>query len=61
MDLQDAIGNLRYYAGWADKWHGQTIEVDISNALPWLQLTSDVLRPSHKSSHIPATSLSELL
>ncbi|GJE94933.1 aldehyde dehydrogenase family protein [Phanerochaete sordida] len=26
MDVQDAINNLRYYAGWADKTHGQTIE-----------------------------------
>ncbi|EKM54312.1 uncharacterized protein PHACADRAFT_196743 [Phanerochaete carnosa HHB-10118-sp] len=26
QDVQDAIDNLRYFAGWADKNHGQTIE-----------------------------------
>lgn len=28
FDIGDSIGCLRYYAGWADKIHGQTIEVD---------------------------------
>ena len=32
MDLADAIGNLRYYAGWADKNYGQTIEVRVQCA-----------------------------
>ena len=32
MDIQDAIGNLRYYAGWADKNYGQTIEVRVQCA-----------------------------
>ena len=27
MDVGGSIGILRYYAGWADKVHGQTIEV----------------------------------
>lgn len=26
-DIQAIIDNLRYFAGWADKNHGQTIEV----------------------------------
>lgn len=26
MDLQGAIDYIRYYAGWADKIHGKTIE-----------------------------------
>ncbi|EKM54309.1 uncharacterized protein PHACADRAFT_258089 [Phanerochaete carnosa HHB-10118-sp] len=26
LDVTDAVGNLRYYAGWADKNHGKTIE-----------------------------------
>ena len=27
MDVVTAIQNFRYFAGWADKNHGQTIEV----------------------------------
>ena len=27
VDVPSAIGTLRYYAGWADKNHGQTLEV----------------------------------
>lgn len=28
LDIKDSIGHLRYYAGWADKNHGQTIETN---------------------------------
>ncbi|CAE6504780.1 unnamed protein product [Rhizoctonia solani] len=28
VDVADSVGCLRYYAGWADKNHGQTIEVN---------------------------------
>ncbi|KAG8691017.1 aldehyde dehydrogenase (NAD(P)(+)) ald5 [Ceratobasidium sp. 423] len=28
VDIADSVGCLRYYAGWADKNHGQTIEVN---------------------------------
>jgi hypothetical protein len=27
FDITDAVACLRYYAGWADKVHGKTIEV----------------------------------
>jgi acyl-CoA reductase-like NAD-dependent aldehyde dehydrogenase len=27
IDIPGAIGTIRYYAGWADKVHGQSIEV----------------------------------
>ena len=30
-DLQLAITNLRYFAGWADKSHGKTIEVSATS------------------------------
>lgn len=29
VDLSGAIGTIRYYAGWADKVHGKTIEVGV--------------------------------
>ncbi|XP_030073381.1 aldehyde dehydrogenase, mitochondrial-like isoform X2 [Microcaecilia unicolor] len=28
MDLKMAVKYLRYFAGWADKWHGKTIPID---------------------------------
>lgn len=33
FDVPDAVNNLRYYAGWADKHHGQTIEVRLVQLL----------------------------
>lgn len=31
MEVPRAISELRYFAGWADKNHGQTVEVAISD------------------------------
>jgi hypothetical protein len=31
MDIGGSIGILRYYAGWADKVHGQTVEVSFDH------------------------------
>ena len=35
QDIQDGINNLRYYAGWADKNQGKTIEVRGALADSW--------------------------
>ena len=60
MDIQDAIGNLRYYAGWADKNYGQTIEVRVQCACgeghgSVDQLTRANGRRLSRNSRIPAT------
>ena len=49
FDVPDAINNLRYYAGWADKHHGQTIEVR-QNQLSWtVDVKLNSFRPTHEA------------
>ena len=44
VDITGVIACLRYYAGWADKVHGKTIEVGINT---WLQDTFSVPVTDH--------------
>ena len=55
VDIAGTINTLRYFAGWADKVHGKTIEVSRSEATQHGCKTHGVCRRMKPSSRIPGT------
>jgi hypothetical protein len=60
IDVGGAIALLRYYAGWADKVHGQTIEVRSSDDDSTSRVTNVLPRPMKTSYRTLGTNPMEL-